>query len=116
MPAGGTGWRPDPLASPPGDERRGSVVAVSGVDVDVDAVQEAARAVGAAGEGLRGRSVPQVSLCGSDDVVDACVRAYQMVRQQETNLAAGWAELARRTTAGLDQLVRVDAELAAGAP
>lgn len=60
-----------------------------------------------------GRVVPQVSLCGSDEVVDAFVRAYRMIDQQDTNVSGSWHALARRTGRAVDELQQVDARLAA---
>lgn len=58
------------------------------------------------------RSIPSISLCGSDDVIQAFVHAFQMIRQQDANAYTSWANLGDQLQAAIDEIDRIDAAVA----
>lgn len=58
------------------------------------------------------RSIPSISLCGSDEVIHAFVHAFQMIRQQDANAYTSWANLGDQLQVALHELDRVDADAA----
>lgn len=86
------------------------------IDADVEVLQDALDRVRASAGRSEGWTAPSVSLCGSDDVIDAVVTACRMVGQQETTVRSAWEDLARSAAAGLAELARADASLAGRTP
>lgn len=58
------------------------------------------------------RSIPSISLCGSDQVIQAYVHAFQMIRQQDANAYTSWADLGDQLQAAVDEMDRLDAAVA----
>lgn len=60
------------------------------------------------------RTVPSISMCGSDEVIGAYVEAFRMIALQDANAWTGWSDLGGRAVDVLAELGRVDAGIAAG--
>lgn len=60
------------------------------------------------------RSIPSISMCGSDAVIGAYVTAFRTVCRQDANTWQNWSNLGQRTAQTLVQMREVDASIAAG--
>jgi hypothetical protein len=58
------------------------------------------------------RRVPGVSMCGSDEVVEAFAQAFRSIDQQDAAVRGSWRNLGSATVSMLTGLVAVDEALA----
>jgi len=86
---------------------------VSTLTVSGDAVAEPVRKLRECRSMIRpDRSIPSISLCGSDDVIQAFVHAFQMIRRQDANAYTSCANLGDQLQAAIDEMDRLDAVVA----
>ncbi|MBW0254370.1 hypothetical protein [Cellulomonas sp. PS-H5] len=86
---------------------------MSTLTVSGDAVAEPVRTLRECRSMIRpDRTIPSISSCGSDQVIQAYVHAFQMIRQQDANAYTSWANLGDQLEAAVDSMTCVDAALA----